>query len=180
MMADATFVKATRRKLMDLSQFMKELKQHIAVEVNRLEGRGGPLWAGRFKSKPIDDDERGRLVRTMVYIDLNPLAAGLCDLPEDGLHTSLSARLGRESVPTTADGHPTRPASGTWLAPFDGDAEKKTGISPPPSDRPAAPPASSSPASPSRVTCASSTTSPGACVRASPASTPSPPASSTA
>ena len=124
LVADTGFVERTRRKLMDLSQFMKEWKQHIAVEVNRLEGRGGPVWAGRFKSKPIVDHERGQLVRTMIYIDLNPLAAGLCDLPEDGLHTSLSARLGREAVPTDADGRPTRATSSDWLTPFDGDEVK--------------------------------------------------------
>ncbi len=132
LIADARFVERTRRKLMDLSQFMKELKQSIAVEINRLDGGRGPLWAGRFQSHPITEAERGQLVRTMIYIDLNPLAAGLCALPEDGLHTSLSARLGRDVVPAGSSGGSTRPATSTWLSPFavevNGDADAASGM----------------------------------------------------
>ena len=89
---------------MDLSQFMKELKQHVAVEVNKLEGGSGAFWSGRYKSKPIDDPAGHQLVRSMVYVDLNPLAAGLCETPEQGRHTSLEARLEREQPAREAAG----------------------------------------------------------------------------
>ena len=106
LVANEVFVAATRRKLMDLSQFMKELKQHVAVEVNKLEDGTGAFWSGRYKSKPIDDSDGHQLVRSMVYVDLNPLAAGLCETPEEGRHTSLEARLGRDrpAVAEAADG----------------------------------------------------------------------------
>ena len=68
----------------------------MAVEVNKLEGGSGAFWSGRYKSKPIDDPEGHQLVRSMVYVDLNPLAAGLCETPEEGRHTSLEERLERE------------------------------------------------------------------------------------
>ncbi|BAM02345.1 transposase [Phycisphaera mikurensis] len=130
LVADEAWVAATRRKLMDLSQFMKELKQHVAVEVNKLERGSGAFWSGRYKSKPIDDPEGHQLVRSMVYVDLNPLAAGLCDRPEDGRHTSLEGRLGRDQPATPQQAEPAeraptaafrRSRSASWLVPLAGE-----------------------------------------------------------
>ncbi len=91
-LADRHFVQECRRKLRDVSQFMKELKQFVAQEVNKLEGVPGQLWSGRFKAQRIGDP--AALVEVMVYVDLNPFRAGLCETPEAGRHTSLWARLG--------------------------------------------------------------------------------------
>ncbi|BAM04716.1 hypothetical protein [Phycisphaera mikurensis] len=116
---DAEFVASTRRKLMNLSQFMKDLKQHVAVVANKLDGAKGPFWAGRFKSKPITDQERGQLVKTMVYVDLNPLAARLCITPEAGRFTSLEGRLG---CLTSVAAAPEARTPASWLVALEGDA----------------------------------------------------------
>jgi len=50
------------------------------------------VWAGRFKCKRVTDE--AQLLTTLAYIDLNPFAAGVCETPEAGEHTSLAARLG--------------------------------------------------------------------------------------
>jgi len=84
-----------REKLTSISQFMKELKQEVTQEINRLESTVGSLWAGRFKSKRVIDE--AQLLTTLAYIDLNPFAAGLCKTPEAGEHTSLAARLRGET-----------------------------------------------------------------------------------
>jgi len=89
--ADIARVEACREKLMCLSQFMKELKQETTQQLNKLDNTVGSLWAGRFKCNAVKDE--AELLATLAYVDLNPFAAGACELPEDGQHTSLEARL---------------------------------------------------------------------------------------
>jgi len=93
--SDPAAVEAARAKLMCISQFMKELKQEVSQQINRLDETVGSVWAGRFKCKRVNDE--AQLLTTLAYIDLNPFAAGLCDTPEAGEHTSLAARLGEPS-----------------------------------------------------------------------------------
>ena len=99
----------------------------------------GSFWDGAFKCKLIQDEEQ--LVATMVYVDLNPFAAGACDTPEEGRYTSLAGRLGRDEsagacesadqgakVAQEPDGPrlpvmPRRRACGSWLRPLDESAE---------------------------------------------------------
>ena len=128
-LADRHFVRECRRKLRDVSQFMKELKQFVAQEINKLEGVPGQLWAGRFKAKRIEDP--AALVEVMAYVDLNPFRAGLCETPEAGRHTSLSARLGwlhrereESSAAAATAGAPAPPAEG-WLLPLDAAASQR-------------------------------------------------------
>jgi putative transposase len=69
------------RRMWDLSQFMKTLKQRFTRWFNRTHGRTGTLWEERFKSVLVED---GHAARTMAaYIDLNPVRAGLVDDPKD-------------------------------------------------------------------------------------------------
>ena len=84
-------IASLREKLMSISQFMKEFKQEVTQAINLLEETIGSVWAGRFKAGRVTDE--AQLLTTLVYIDLNPFAAGLCDTPEAGHHTSLAARL---------------------------------------------------------------------------------------
>lgn len=130
-LSDRRFVKSCRRKLRDLSQFMKELKQHVAQEVNKLEGVPGQLWSGRFKAKPVEDV--AALIEVMVYVDLNPFRAGLCPTPESGTFTSLAMRLGGRGENGEREGaaasrtHPARPASvfGGCLLPMDSGVSQR-------------------------------------------------------
>ena len=88
---DATLIPELRERLTSISHFMKELKQEMTQQINKLEDTVGSLWAGRFKSKRVVDE--AQLLTTLAYIDLNPFAAGVCKKPEAGEHTSLAARL---------------------------------------------------------------------------------------
>ena len=88
---DRQFVKTIRMRLTDLGWFMKSLKEPLARLANHQDGTRGAFWAARYKSIAILDQEA--LLATCVYIDLNPLAAGLVRLPEQGKFTSLAARL---------------------------------------------------------------------------------------
>ena len=69
------------RRMWDLSQFMKTLKQRFTRWFNRNHGRKGTLWEERFKSVLVED---GHAARTMAaYIDLNPVRAGIVEDPKD-------------------------------------------------------------------------------------------------
>ena len=89
--ADRDAVAVAREKLMSISQFMKEFKQEVTQRINRIEETVGSVWAGRFKCKRVTDE--AQLLTTLAYIDLNPFAAGVCETPEAGEHTSLAVRL---------------------------------------------------------------------------------------
>lgn len=66
----------------DLSPFMKLVKQRFSVWYNRSHQRYGTLWAERFKSVLVE--AKAGVMKTMaVYIDLNPVRAGLVDDPKD-------------------------------------------------------------------------------------------------
>ncbi len=71
---------------------MKALKEPLARMANREDGCKGAFWDGRYKSIAILDNEA--LLATSAYIDLNPLAAGICRLPEASKHTSIRQRVG--------------------------------------------------------------------------------------
>ncbi|BAM05231.1 hypothetical protein PSMK_30720 [Phycisphaera mikurensis NBRC 102666] len=108
-LADAAFLAGCREKLASLSKFMQCFSQHAAERINKLEQTGGPVWAGRFKSVLVKDLEQ--LVATMVYVDLNPFAAGVCETPEEGRHTSLAGRLGRDEPCGAEAADPADPAA---------------------------------------------------------------------
>jgi REP element-mobilizing transposase RayT len=70
-----------RRRFCDLSIFVKELKERLSRWFNKHHGRRGTLWMDRFKSVLVED---GEALRTMaLYIDLNPVRAGLVEDPKD-------------------------------------------------------------------------------------------------
>ena len=70
---------------------MKCLKEPLSRLANREEKTGGAFFEGRFKSVAILDEEA--LLATCVYIDLNPVAAGIAEVPEASAHTSIKQRV---------------------------------------------------------------------------------------
>jgi REP element-mobilizing transposase RayT len=66
----------------DVSVFMKELKQRFSKWYNRHHQRFGTLWAERFKSVVVED-QPGAVQVVAVYVDLNPVRAGLVDDPKE-------------------------------------------------------------------------------------------------
>jgi REP element-mobilizing transposase RayT len=93
---DVASVAKARERLQSLSWFMKCLKEPLARLANREEQTRGTFFEGRFKSVAILDEES--LLAVCTYIDLNPIAAGLVDVPEAGPHTSIRQRV--ENVQT--------------------------------------------------------------------------------
>lgn len=75
----AIFERYTKR-MHNLSLFMKGLLQRFTRWFNKENGLRGTLWEERFHSVIV---EGGLACRTMAaYIDLNPVRAGICEMPE--------------------------------------------------------------------------------------------------
>ena len=74
-----------------LSELMKRINGRQTAYVNRLEGRSGSLWEGRFKASPIQSEHY--LLRCYRYVELNPVQAGMVSLPEEYAWSSYQARL---------------------------------------------------------------------------------------
>jgi len=81
-----------RRRMYDISIFVKELKGRFAQGYNRRHGRYGVLWAERFKSVLLEGGEA--LAAVAAYIDLNPVRAGLCADPKDYRYCGYAEALG--------------------------------------------------------------------------------------
>ena len=88
---DAGWVAKARQRLQSLSWFMKCLKEPLARLANRQDQMRGAFFEGRFKSVAILDDEA--LLAVCAYIDLNPVAAGIAEVPETSEHTSIKQRV---------------------------------------------------------------------------------------
>ena len=87
----AIFERYTKR-MHDLSLFMKGMLQRFTRWFNKENGLRGTLWEERFHSVIV---ESGLACRTMAaYIDLNPVRAGICELPEDYRWSSYGEAVG--------------------------------------------------------------------------------------
>ena len=90
-LAEPQWVAQTRQRLQSLSWFMKCLKEPLAKMANRFDGVRAAFFEERFKSIAIADDEA--LLAVGVYVDLNPVAAGIAKVPEQSSHTSIKQRV---------------------------------------------------------------------------------------
>jgi REP element-mobilizing transposase RayT len=80
-----------RRRLSDLSWYMRCLNETIARRANEEDHCTGRFWEGRFKSQPILDE--AGLLACCVYVDLNPVRAGIAATPEESDFTAIQQRL---------------------------------------------------------------------------------------
>ena len=80
-----------RKKFSDISEFTKMIKQNFSWWYNRVNDRRGYFWSDRFKSVLIEKGES--LISCLAYIDLNPVRAGITDLPEDYRWSSFGYRI---------------------------------------------------------------------------------------
>ncbi len=126
---DASGLKEKRRRLSNVSWFMKCLSEPIAKRGNREEEVTGHFWEARYKIQPLLDEMA--IAACMAYVDLNPIRAGLALTPETSDFTSVQERiLDRHSAAevTTSDAQDQRIEHGEnagWLAPVTLDPPRK-------------------------------------------------------
>jgi len=69
------------KKMADVSEYVKEIKQDFSRYYNKLHRKKGYFWSERFKSVIVENGET--LINCLAYIDLNPVRAGIVKRPED-------------------------------------------------------------------------------------------------
>jgi putative transposase len=67
---------------------MQFLGMRYVTHINRIRGRTGSLWEGRFRASPVETE--AYLSRLYQYIELNPVRAGI--VPEPAHHRWSSFR----------------------------------------------------------------------------------------
>jgi REP element-mobilizing transposase RayT len=90
LLSDPEALAERRLRLCDLSWFMRCLDEHIARKANDEDDVTGRFWEGRFKCQVLESEQA--LAAAMVYVDLNPVRAGIADGVLDSRHTSVKQR----------------------------------------------------------------------------------------
>lgn len=110
--ANAERLAEIRRRLSDVSWWMRCTAENIARRANREDECSGRFWEGRFKAQLLLDE--ASLLACAAYVDLNPVRAAIARSPEESTYTGAKDRIDdlrqREAKPASnrRDAHSRR------------------------------------------------------------------------
>ena len=107
-----------RKRLGSLSWFMRTLLEPIARRANDEDDCTGRFWEGRFHAQALLDERN--LIAASVYVDLNPVRAGMVRSLEASRHTSVALRIAQQKAETAPSTVANAPAPDPHLAPVAG------------------------------------------------------------
>ncbi len=103
------------RRMWNLSNFMKSLKQRFSTFYNRNNNRKGTLWEERFRSIIVEGEESALLTMAL-YIDLNPIRAGISADPADYRFCGYGEAVGGGEAARSGLSSLVYGNSGSWIA----------------------------------------------------------------
>ena len=121
LLQDSEKLAEIRRKLSSISCLMAHLKEPLARVSNAQDHCQGAFWQGRFGCERLEDD--AALLVCSLYVNMNPIRAGIARTPEEARYTSAYERI-QDGV----SGDPQHPHSG-WLSAVHVDGDGYDGVS---------------------------------------------------
>ena len=121
-----------RKRLGSLSWFMRYLNEYIARAANKEDRVKGRFWESRFKCQALLDF--AAIAACMVYVDLNPVRAGIAETPEDSDFTGIQQRIrlwkqktsstpSSIHIPDISRTGSREPHSSSWLCPISSEGD---------------------------------------------------------